>query len=428
MVQKKQIVQFVVQNRTDCGFNVPIFEFNVFSVNATTKYTWDVTTADYSCLQALITINGVTYTIDFDGTLNGLLVGLNALNYGFFCSETIGGSTYIYTYDDTNIYADLQTCLIGTTTTTTSTTIAPTTTTTTTTSSTTTTTTASLQYLTDQYVCGTCTLLANNVVVGSNFSLDIGDYFIGDDGRVYQVLGTTTGVPITNISNNTAYADCPSVPCATTTTTTTSTTTLAPTTTSTTTTTTTLAPTTTTSTTTTTTTGVPTTTTTTSTTSTTTTLITCNNYNIEGAPSIDVEWIECDGTTNSATVTTAIVVCAQTGSVTQTGGAGNITQLGVCITPTTTTTTSTTTTTTTLQIVCELWEITNSNNTTTVQYYDCDNILQTIILEPEEIVGCFSVNRNGMGQDQPFNSNFPIIQGQCITTTTTTTTTTETAP
>jgi len=238
MLQKKQIVQFVVQNRTDCGFNVPIFEFNVFSVNATTKYSWNVTTADYSCLQALITVNGVTYTIDFDGTLIGLLTGLNALNYGFFCSETIGGNTFIYTYDDTNIYADLQTCLVGTTTTT---------------SSTTTTTTASLKYLTDQYACGTCTLLANNVVVGSNFSLDILDYFLGDDGKVYQILGTTTGVAVTNISDNTAYVNCASIPCPTTTTTTTTTTTIAPTTT-TTTTTTTIAPTTTSTTTTTTTT------------------------------------------------------------------------------------------------------------------------------------------------------------------------------
>jgi hypothetical protein len=225
--------------------------------------------------------------------LFGLLVGLNALNYGFFCSETIGGSTYIYTYDDTNIYADLQTCLIGTTTTTTTTTIAPTTTTTTTTSSTTTTTTASLQYLTDQYSCGTCTLLANNVVVGSNFSLDTGDFFIGDDGNVYQILGLTTGVPITNISDNTAYPSCVGIPCLTTTTstttttttlaptTTTTTTTIAPTTTSTTTTTTTIAPTTT-STTTTTTTIAP---TTTSTTTTTTTL--ASNIFLDMSLSVD---------------------------------------------------------------------------------------------------------------------------------------------
>ena len=109
-----------------------------------------------------------------------------------------------------------------------------------------------------------------------------------------------------------------------------------------------------TSTTTTTTTTEPTTTTTTTssststTTTTTTATPTCNNYSIEGAPSIDVEWLECDGTPNSATVTTpAIVVCAQTGSVSQTGGAGNITQLGACSTTTTTTTTLTPTTTTT---------------------------------------------------------------------------------
>ena len=88
-------------------------------------------------------------------------------------------------------------------------------------------------------------------------------------------------------------------------------------------------------------------TTTTTSTSTTTSAPTCHNYQIEGAPSIDVEWLECDGTTNSDTVTDAIVICAQTGTVTQTGGAGNITQLSACSSPTTTTTAAPTTTTTT---------------------------------------------------------------------------------
>ena len=142
---------------------------------------------------------------------------------------------------------------------------------------------------------------------------------------------TTTAAPTTSTTTTTTTA-------APTTSTTTTTTTAAPTT-STTTTTTTAAPTT--STTTTTTTAAP----TTSTTTTTTTVLTCHNYNIEGAPSIDVEWLECDGTTNSDTVTTAIVVCAQTGTVTQTGGSGNITQLSSCSSPTTTTSTTTTTTT-----------------------------------------------------------------------------------
>jgi hypothetical protein len=83
------------------------------------------------------------------------------------------------------------------------------------------------------------------------------------------------------------------------------------------------------------------------TTTTTTAALTCNYYTIEGAPSIDVEWVECDGTPNSDTVTTAITICAQTDSVYQTGGAGNITELGACSSPTTTTTDAPTTTSTT---------------------------------------------------------------------------------
>jgi hypothetical protein len=76
------------------------------------------------------------------------------------------------------------------------------------------------------------------------------------------------------------------------------------------------------------------------TTTTTTAALTCNYYTIEGAPSIDVEWLECDGTPNSDTVTTAITICAQTDSPYQTGGAGNITELGACSSPTTTSTTT----------------------------------------------------------------------------------------
>ena len=156
MVQKKQLVQFTVQNRTDCGFDVPVFKFNVFSVNATTKYSWDVTTADLSCGYGTIVINGSIYNITFVSTLLGLLTSLNALSFGFFCSETIGANTFVYTYDDTNVYGDLDLCFPITTTTTstststtstststtsTTTTLPPTTTTTSTSTSTTSTTT-----------------------------------------------------------------------------------------------------------------------------------------------------------------------------------------------------------------------------------------------------------------------------------------------
>lgn len=133
MIQKKQLIQFSVQNRTDCGINVPIYELNVFSINATTKYTWNITTETITCGYGTIVINGVTTALSWDGTLLGLLTALNALGYGYFCSETVGADTYIATYDDTNVYGTLDLCFALTTTTTTTTTAAPTTTTTTTT-------------------------------------------------------------------------------------------------------------------------------------------------------------------------------------------------------------------------------------------------------------------------------------------------------
>jgi hypothetical protein len=199
---------------------------------------------------------------------------------------------------------------------------------------------------------------------------------------------TTTGTPTTTTTTTTA------VPPTTTTTTSSSST-------STTTSTSSTSTTSTSSTTTTTTTAIPITTTTTSstssstTTTTTTALITCNNYNIEGAPSIDVEWIECDGTPNSATVTTAIVVCAQTGSVTQTGGAGNITQLGSCTSPTTTTTTTATPS-------CLCYYILNeTGGNLAYEYYDCVN-------------GYTNANLAGGANIRVCSSNYPSGTGLTI--------------
>ncbi len=300
MAIKRELIQFTIVNSTDCDYNIPMLQQNVYSINATTKYSWDVTTAVLSCGTGTIVVNSITYPLSYTATLTGLLSALNALGFGFFCTETISGSTYIYVVDDTNIYGDLDLCPSGITTTTTTTTTTAGTTTSTTTSTTTGTPTTS-------------TTTTSTTAPSTS-----------------TTTTTTTGLPTTSTTTTTTTG------LPTTSTTTTSTT--APST-STTTTTTTGVPTT--STTSTTTTDVP---TTTSTTTSTTTLVTCNNYQIEGAPSIDVEWLECDGTTNSATVTTAILICAQTGSVTQTGGAGNIVQLGTCTAPPTTSTTTTTTT------------------------------------------------------------------------------------
>ena len=143
MAIKRELIQFTIVNSTDCNYNLPLFQQNVYSVNATTKYSWDVTTADLSCGTGTIVVNSITYNLTYTATLAGLLSALNALGFGFFCSETIGGSTYIYVVDDTNVYGNLDLCSVGTTTTTTSTTSTTTTAApTTTTTSTTTTTTA----------------------------------------------------------------------------------------------------------------------------------------------------------------------------------------------------------------------------------------------------------------------------------------------
>jgi len=267
MIQKKQLVQFTVQNRTDCGIDVPIYKLNVFSINATTKYTWDVTTETITCGYGTIVIDGVVTALSWDGTILGLLTALNALNYGFFCSETVGGNTYIVTYDDTNVYGTLDLCFALTTTTTTTTTAAPTTTTTTTTTTaapttTTTTTTTTLSYVTFTLAYSTIsgaqacsdypTLNTTQYYATAGSTLTTGTIIFTD-------IALTTPAPNGFYSNGVDYWNTGAgsgnlqnqVSCNPTTTTTTTTTTAAPTTT-TTTTTTTAAPTTTTTTTTTT--------------------------------------------------------------------------------------------------------------------------------------------------------------------------------
>ena len=141
MAIKRELIQFTIVNGTDCDLTLPLFQDNVYSINATTKYSWDVTGEDYTCGNGQIVINGITYSLTFNPDVTGLLISLNALGFGFFCTETSGPNTFVYVQDDTNIYGDLQICVAGcvsTTTTTSTTTIAPTTTTTSTTTTTTT--------------------------------------------------------------------------------------------------------------------------------------------------------------------------------------------------------------------------------------------------------------------------------------------------
>jgi hypothetical protein len=274
MIQKKQLVQFTVQNRTDCGIDVPIYKLNVFSINATTKYTWDITTETITCGYGTIVVDGVTISLSWDGTILGLLTALNALNYGFFCSETVGANTYIVTYDDTNVYGTLDLCFALTTTTTTTTTAAPTTTTTTTTTTaaptttTTTTTSTTTSAPTTTTTTTTTTAAPFSCVQCNNWEYQSGNIPVGGDVITYYscIDGSTQSIAISFGDPTGTFCNCDTIGnpttvngtiltqigiCNITTTTTTTTTTAAPTTT-TTTTTTTAAPTTTTTTTTTT--------------------------------------------------------------------------------------------------------------------------------------------------------------------------------
>jgi hypothetical protein len=288
MATKRELVQFTISNLSDCGYNLPLFQQNPASINATTKYSWDITTEDLSCGTGELIINGITYNLSYEANLTGLLAALNALGFGFFCTETISGDTFLYTVDDVNIYGDLTLCDTGattTTTTTTTTTIAPTTTTTTstttaapttttttstttaaptTTSTTTTSTTLGTYYLSDSEF-NACNQIGGQLLTNVSFTfattptycdfttlnsneipaLANGTYYVSDGTNVRAWTKTSTP---SNLYNPTACTSCTTY---TTTTTTTSTTTVAPTTT-TTTSTTTEAPTTTTTTTTTT--------------------------------------------------------------------------------------------------------------------------------------------------------------------------------
>ena len=255
MAIKRELIQFTIVNSTDCDYNIPMFQQNVYSVNATTKYSWDVTTAVLSCGTGTIVVNSITYPLTYAATLTGLLSALNALGFGFFCTETVSGSTYIYVVDDTNVYGDLDLCPSGiTTTTTTTTTTAGTTTSTTTSTTTGVPTTSTTSTTTTVPTTSTTSTTTTGVPTTSTTSTTT------TVPSTSTTTTTTTGVPTTSTTSTTT-TDVP-------TTSTTSTTTTVPETSTTTTTSTTTAPET--STTTTTTTVAPTTTTTSTTTSTTT--------------------------------------------------------------------------------------------------------------------------------------------------------------
>jgi len=335
MAIKKELIQFVVVNSTGCGFDMPLFQQNVYSINATTKYSWDITGEDITCGTGSLVINGVTYNFSYTASsLTSLLESLNLLGFGFFCSEVISGNTYIYTTDDTNIYGILTLCGATTTTTTTTTTLIPTTSTTTstTTLTPTTSTTTSTTTLTPTTSTTTTTTTLTPTTTSTTTSTTTLTPTTSTTTTTTTLTPTTTSTTTstTTLTPTTSTTTTTTTLIPTTTSTTTSTTTLTPTT-STTTTTTTLTPTTTTTSTTTTTTTLTPTTTTTSTTSTTTlTPITCTQWiNLSGVDAF-YDWNDCDGTPHlNQAIPNNISICAQDGTVSFISG-GTLTSQTPC--------------------------------------------------------------------------------------------------
>jgi hypothetical protein len=347
MEMKKELVQFSVQNNTNCDLNVPVMQQNIYSINATTKYSWNIQTIDLSCGTGSIVINGISYPFNFTAnSLTSYLSALNELGFGFFCTELIGGTNFLYTQDDVNIYGNITDCFSGpttstttttttgtptTSTTTTSTTLPTTSTTTTTTTiapttSTTTTTTTIFLYYYDVEIylsCGGGLYLTT--AVSSSVPAVIDKWYTKTDENLpFKVIGTTSPGSVPDYT--TYFEQTPRNTCEETTTSTTTTTTTGTPTTSTTTTTTTTEPPTT-STTTTTTTGTPTTSTTTTTTTTeppTTSTTTTTTTEPPTTSTTTTTTTEPPTTSTTTTTTTEPPTTSTTTTTTTTAAAGFI--------------------------------------------------------------------------------------------------------
>ncbi len=110
---RNELVNIRIQNLTDSPLPAAIWgtsDITSTSANATTRYTWNVTFGGLTCGFGNLVVNGLTYTIPLDGTLQGLLNQLNALNFGTFGGYTSGIFSYVFTADDTNTYGNLTLC------------------------------------------------------------------------------------------------------------------------------------------------------------------------------------------------------------------------------------------------------------------------------------------------------------------------------
>lgn len=110
---RNELINYRIQNNTSSILPVELWgvdNITTTSLNATTRYTWNVTFGDLSCGYGSIVVNGTTYPLTIDGTLQGLVNQLNSLNFGTFGGYTSGASSYIFTADDINSYTNLILC------------------------------------------------------------------------------------------------------------------------------------------------------------------------------------------------------------------------------------------------------------------------------------------------------------------------------
>jgi hypothetical protein len=405
---RKELINLTIINNSNSNFTIPLFQNGVYTINSNIKYTYDITSASLACGQGDIIINGILYNFTYTPNVSSLATALTNLGFGFFSFEIIGLNTYIYVVDNTNVYGDMNLCLLVPTTTTT-TTLIPTTTTTSTSTTSTSTTSTSTTSTSTSTTSTTTTAIPTTTTTSTSTTT--------------TAIPTTTTTSTTSTSTSTTSTTTTAIP--TTTTTSTSTTSTS---TSTTSTTTTAIPTTTT--TTTTSTSTSTTSTSTSTTSTTTTILVGECYTIENTDAVDISASYTDVNGNPACqavpVSTTVYICVQTGTggsivlYLGTGclsgsGSGIITSLGtICTTsgnciPTTTTTTTTSTSTST------------TTSTTTIPVVDCDltdsSFGTSAIFNLGTISGNVTITGSGLTTGDTYDIIYP-IGGSIIHTTT----------
>ena len=225
MATKKELIQFVLTNATNCDFKIPMFESSVPSINATTKYSWDITTQNIACGFGSIIINSSIYNFTYDGTLSGLLSVLNTLSSsvgcGFFCFEVVGANTFVYVVDDNCIFSTLNICgTISTTSTTTSTTTAPSTSTTTSTTTgvlTTSTTTSTTTSASTSTTTSTTTAASTSTTTSTTTAASTSTTTSTTTAPSTSTTTSTTTAPSTSTTTSTTTA--PSTSTTTTTTT-----------------------------------------------------------------------------------------------------------------------------------------------------------------------------------------------------------------